>query len=102
MASLPKKALTTICCRWAECMPDCTASNKEERMSRSLLILPDDTAKPILDAIDAAAKSIRIKMFALSEPSILESLIRAHDRGVKIRVMLNPARRSGEVQNKGS
>jgi len=71
-------------------------------MSRSLLILPDDTAKPILDAIDAAAKSIRIKMFALSEPSILEALIRAHDRGVKIRVMLNPARRSGEVQNKGS
>ena len=71
-------------------------------MSRSLIVLPDDTVQPILDAIDAAAKSLSIKMFALSDPRILEALIGAHKRGVKIRVMLNPARRSGEVQNKGS
>ncbi len=71
-------------------------------MSRSLIVLPDDSAKPILDAIDAAAKSLRIKMFALSDPRILEALIKAHKRGVNIRVMLNPARRSGEIQNKGS
>ena len=63
-------------------------------MSRSLIVLPDDSAKPILDAIDAAGKSLRIKMFALSDPRILEALIRAHKRAVKIRVMLNPARRS--------
>ena len=71
-------------------------------MSRSLIVLPEDTAKPIMDAIEGAAKSLRIKMFALSEPAILAALIRAHQRAVKIRVMLNPARRSGEVQNKGS
>ena len=71
-------------------------------VSRSLIVLPDDSAKPILDVIEAAAKSLRIKMFALSDPGILEALIGAHKRGVKIRVMLNPARRSGEVQNKGS
>lgn len=64
--------------------------------------MPDDTAKPILDAIGSAAESIRIKMFAVSHPEILEALILAHRRGVKIRVMLNPARRSGEVQNKGA
>ncbi len=71
-------------------------------MSRSLIVLPDDSAKPLLDAIDAAAKSLRIKMFALSDTRILEALIGAHKRGVKIRVMLNPARRTGEIQNKGS
>ena len=71
-------------------------------MTRSLIVLPDDTAKPILDSIDTAAKSLRIKMFALTDPGILEALIRAHKRGVKIRAMLNPARRSGEIQNKGS
>jgi len=42
--------------------------------------MPDDTAKPILDAIATAAKSIRIKMFAFSDPEILEALIRAHKR----------------------
>ncbi len=71
-------------------------------MSRSLIVLPDDSAKPVMDAIDAAAKSLRVKMFSLSDPGILGALIRAHERGVRIRVMLNPARRSGEIQNKGS
>jgi cardiolipin synthase len=71
-------------------------------VSRSLIVLPDDSAQPILDAIDGAAKSLRIKMFALSDQGILDALIRAHKRSVKIRVMLNPARRSGEIQNKGS
>lgn len=68
-------------------------------MSPSLIILPDDSAKPILDAIETA---LRIKMFSVSDPAILNALIQAHKRQVKIRVMLNPARRSGEIQNKGS
>jgi cardiolipin synthase len=71
-------------------------------MSQSLIVLPDDSAQPILDAISTAKKSLRIKMFALSDPRILEALIATHQRGIKIRVMLNPARRSGEIQNKGS
>jgi hypothetical protein len=32
-------------------------------MFRSLIVMPDDSAKPILDAIVAAKKSLRIKMF---------------------------------------
>jgi phosphatidylserine/phosphatidylglycerophosphate/cardiolipin synthase-like enzyme len=67
-----------------------------------LIVLPDDSVHPILDAIGAAAKSLRVKMFEVSDPRILAALIDAHKRGVKIRVMLNPARRSGEIQNKGS
>ena len=42
------------------------------------------------------------KCSAISDPQILAALIDAHKRGIKIRVMLNPARRSGEIQNKGS
>src|SRR5215468_7709379 len=41
-------------------------------------------------------------MFSVSDPRMLSALIKAHRRAVKIRVMLNPARRSGEIQNKGS
>jgi len=47
---------------------------------RSLIVLPDESSRPILDVINAA--------------------IAAHERGVKVWVMLNAARRSGEDDNK--
>ena len=68
-------------------------------MSRSLLVLPDDSAQPIVDAIDAAKESLRIKMFAFSHPELLDAVIRAHKRGVSVRIMLNPGRRNGEEDN---
>ncbi len=71
-------------------------------MSRHLIVLPDDTSAPILEAIGAAAKSLRIKMFLFSDPDLLAAVIAANKRGVKVRVMLNPARRSGEAENEAS
>jgi cardiolipin synthase len=71
-------------------------------VSRSLIVMPDDSAKPILDAINGATKSLRVKMFLFSDPSILKAVIDAQGRGVKVRVMLNPARRDGESENKES
>ncbi len=68
-------------------------------MSRYLVVLPDDSAKPIVDAIDHAQKSLRIKMFVFSDPQLLEAVIKAHHRGVRVRIMLNPTRRSGEKEN---
>src|SRR5690349_385157 len=68
-------------------------------MSRSLIVLPDETAKPILDAIEGAKKSLRIKMFVFSDPDLMKAVIAAQKRGVKVRLMLNPARRSGEAEN---
>lgn len=68
-------------------------------MSRSIIILPDDSAQPLLYAVAAARSSLRIKMFVFSDPSMLEAVIAAHKRGVKVRVMLNPERRSGEKEN---
>ena len=71
-------------------------------MSRSLVVLPDDSAQPILDAINGATKSLRVKMFVFSDPALLKAVIEAQHRGVKVRVMLNPARRSGEAENEES
>jgi phosphatidylserine/phosphatidylglycerophosphate/cardiolipin synthase-like enzyme len=68
-------------------------------MSRKLVVLPDESAKPILDVIAAATKSLRVKMFVFSDPDLLEAVIAAHQRGVKVRVMLNAARRDGEDDN---
>ncbi|MGH8619180.1 MAG: phospholipase D-like domain-containing protein [Burkholderiales bacterium] len=67
--------------------------------SRSLLVMPDDAATPILDAIARASKSLKVKMFVFSDPSLLDAVIAAKKRGVDVRVMLNPARRSGEEDN---
>ena len=71
-------------------------------MSRSLIILPDETSQPILDAIAGAKKSLRVKMFVYSDPDLLKAVIAAHHRGVKVRVMLNPARRDGADDNKAA
>src|SRR5437879_1306658 len=68
----------------------------------SVLILPDDSAKPILDAIGAAAKTIAVKMFVFSDPALLRAIVAAKRRGVRVRVMLNPARRSGERENEAT
>jgi cardiolipin synthase len=68
-------------------------------MSHTLIVLPDDTARPIVAAIDAAMASLRVKMFLFSDPTLLAAVVRARRRGVRVRVMLNPARRSGEEEN---
>ena len=68
-------------------------------MSRSLIVLPDDSVKPILAAIDGAATSLRVKMFVFSDPDLLAAVVGAAERGVKVRVMLNAARRGGETDN---
>jgi cardiolipin synthase len=68
-------------------------------MSRSLIVLPDDSVQPILDAIDGATKSLRIKMFIFTDPTLMDAVIAAHRRGVNVRIMLNPKRRSGVSEN---
>jgi phosphatidylserine/phosphatidylglycerophosphate/cardiolipin synthase-like enzyme len=41
-------------------------------------------------------------MFLFSDPKLLEAVVAARSRGVKVRVMLNPARRSGEEDNEAT
>jgi cardiolipin synthase A/B len=71
-------------------------------MSRSLLVLPEATAQPLLAAIAGAQQTLRIKMFLFSDPGLLAAVIAAKKRGVDVKVMLNPARRSGETENEES
>ena len=70
--------------------------------SRSLLVLPDDAAVPILEAVAAAKKSLKIKMFVFSDPALIDAVEAARKRGLKVQVMLNPARRSGEEDNEAT
>jgi phosphatidylserine/phosphatidylglycerophosphate/cardiolipin synthase-like enzyme len=70
--------------------------------SRQLIVLPDDAARPILDAVEGARKTLRIKMFVFSHPALIRAVLGAQRRGVDVRVMLNPARRSGEEDNEAT
>jgi cardiolipin synthase A/B len=68
-------------------------------MSHTLIVLPDDSSKPFLDALGAAKSSLRIRMFLFTDPTLLNAVIAAKKRGVIVQVMLNPARRTGKVEN---
>jgi cardiolipin synthase A/B len=70
--------------------------------SRSLVVLPDDSARPILDAVAGASRSLFVKMFIFSDPALVTAVLAARARRVKVCVMLNPARRSGESDNEAT
>ena len=65
---------------------------------RSLFVVPD-TGISIIEASDSAKKSLLIKMFLFSDAGLIHAVIAAKKRGVKVKVMLNPARRNGEEEN---
>jgi len=64
-----------------------------------LIVQPDDGIAPILKTIEGAKKSLDIKMFQFTDPVLIQAVIAAHKRGVKVRVMLNPSRFTGEHDN---
>ena len=64
-----------------------------------LIIQPDDGVAPVVELIDGAQRSLRVKQFTLTDPDVMSALIRAHKRGVDVRVMLNPHRSSGDRAN---
>ena len=84
---------------FAELLARWHSTQAEPTMSHQLIVLPDDTAKPIVDAIAGASKALNVRMFLFTDATLLEAVVAAHKRGVKVRVMLNPARRSGESEN---
>ena len=64
-----------------------------------LIVQPDDGIEPILHTIEKAKQSLDIKMFQFTDPILIQAVIDAHKRGVKVRVMLNPSRFTGEHDN---
>ena len=69
---------------------------------RSIIIFPDDGIFSILNGIAKAEKTLRIKMFIFTEPVLLNAVIAASIRGVKVKVMLNPSRSNGNSLNEAT
>lgn len=68
-------------------------------MTHRLIVLPDDTADAIRAPMEEAERTLNIRMFLFTDQSMLNAVLRAHARGVRVRVMLNPARRNGDSDN---
>lgn len=64
-----------------------------------LLVMPDDGAAAVVALLDSAREELRLKQFKLQSPAILEALQRAQQRGVRVRVMLNPHTSGGDRWN---
>src|SRR6478736_8526520 len=68
-------------------------------MSHKLIVLPDDTPDAILAPNNASTRVLKTRMFLFTDPTLLGAVLAAKQRGVQVRVMLNPARRDGASEN---
>ncbi|TLH73832.1 phospholipase D-like domain-containing protein [Mycolicibacterium phocaicum] len=68
-------------------------------VSPRVIVQPDDGVQPVRDFLASAQKSLLIKQFTFTEPSLVAAVIDRHRAGVAVRVMLNPARSGGDRAN---
>ena len=61
--------------------------------------MPDDGAEAVVALIDQAQSQLLIKQFKLQSEAVEQALLRAQQRGVPIRVMLNPHTSGGDRWN---
>ena len=73
-------------------------SGAQHRHQR-VLVMPDDGADAVIALIDAARSELRLKQFKLQSEAIEQALLRAQQRGVRVRVMLNPHTSGGDRWN---
>ena len=64
-----------------------------------LLVMPDDGDTAVVALIDAARQRLLLKQFKLQSEAVEQALWRAHQRGVAVRVMLNPHTSGGDRWN---
>jgi phosphatidylserine/phosphatidylglycerophosphate/cardiolipin synthase-like enzyme len=66
---------------------------------QELLVMPDDGAEAIVALIDQARTELLLKQFKLQSEVVIDALRRAKERGVEVRVMLNPHTSGGDRWN---
>jgi len=65
----------------------------------AVIVEPDDGPGPVTQFLASAERSLLIKQFTFTEPEFIDAVIERHRSGVAVRVMLNPARSSGDRAN---
>ncbi len=80
------------------CLPQACVPVTSDLHQR-LLVMPDDGAGAVVELIDSARELLRLKQFKLQSQEIEAALLRAQQRGVTVRVMLNPHTSGGDRWN---
>lgn len=55
-----------------------------------ILTFPESQRKPWIQAIQSAKKEIKMAAYKLSDSKIVEELIKAHEKGVKVDILIQP------------
>jgi phosphatidylserine/phosphatidylglycerophosphate/cardiolipin synthase-like enzyme len=63
------------------------------------IVQPDDSFFPVVGLITNAQATLEIKQFSMTQPEVVQAVIGAHQRGVAVRVMLNPRNTAGIPEN---
>ncbi|CAN5752736.1 hypothetical protein BH24CHL4_BH24CHL4_16000 [soil metagenome] len=71
-------------------LPPHAARATESGTFTGVSVLPDDGPAPFIDELEAANESILLYIYLLSDEEAIGALLRAHYRGVEVRVMLDP------------
>lgn len=66
---------------------------------QTLLVMPDDGVESVVALIDRAREQLLLKQFKIQSDAIEQALLRAQQRGVTVRVMLNPHTSGGDRWN---
>ena len=66
---------------------------------RKLIVQPDHGEKPVMDFLNSAHKTVALKQFTFTHPLLLDTVMALHKKGVRVRIMLNGAKATGERLN---
>src|SRR5262249_50614379 len=91
------------CDAWLRSRLNATRPKSDARASilsaPKLIVQPDDGEKPIIDFLHSAQKTVALKQFTFTHPLLLDAVLALHKKGVRVRVMLNAAKTTGERLN---
>ena len=69
----------------------------EQSRPWAVYFAPDEGARAVVEAIGRARKSVRVQTVSLTLPSIAQALVEAHQRGVRVEVIVNGKAPKGRV-----
>jgi cardiolipin synthase len=78
--------------------PACTPTAPRPTMARAF-IEPEDGTQPVVDAINAAQKTLDLTMYELSTDEVVQALVAAAGRGVTERIILDRGHIEAGVMN---
>ena len=56
----------------------------------AVLVMPDDGRAPLVNALRTARESVRLTIYLLTDNDVVDELVRARQRGVDVRVLVEP------------